>query len=244
MKSLISISYWAVAICIVALIMVSLGYTYSEAVFFGTLYIPGAIAVKYFFRKVSFKNKTSGIKNIIFITIGIIVVEILLFLIAHFILSVIREDIGSIYNWPALPGIMLNPVFIAIIIAALSISNWFLEQWLNKKFVSEQKQISFLSERKKITISLSEILYIESNDSITTVIASNGNKYRNKTMISQWEDLLGNEFIRIHRSYLVNKASITETDADLLFIENIELPISRKYKKTIQELEPRYKPNH
>ncbi len=45
---------------------------------------------------------------------------------------------------------------------------------------------------------------------------------------------LGHHFIRIHRSYLVNKSAITNIDTDTVYINETELPISRKYKKSIQ----------
>ena len=40
-------------------------------------------------------------------------------------------------------------------------------------------------------------------------------------------------FIRIHRAYLVNRAAVTGVDVDLLYIGDIQLPISRKYKDTV-----------
>lgn len=77
------------------------------------------------------------------------------------------------------------------------------------------------------------MLYVESNDDITTVIATGGRRFRNKTPISQWEAILSPHFIRIHRSYLVNMTAITRVDGDLLYVEDIELPISRKYRDAV-----------
>ena len=74
---------------------------------------------------------------------------------------------------------------------------------------------------------------MESNDDITTVIATGDRRFRNKTPISQWEGILNPHFLRIHRSYLVNKEAITRVDGDLLYVNDIELPISRKYKDAV-----------
>ena len=84
-----------------------------------------------------------------------------------------------------------------------------------------------------MTLPLEEILYVESNDDITTVIATGDRRFRNKTPISQWEAILNPHFLRIHRSFLVNKAAITRVDGDLLYVNDIELPISRKYKDAV-----------
>ena len=86
-----------------------------------------------------------------------------------------------------------------------------------------------------MTLPLEEILYVESNDDITTVIATGDRRFRNKTPISQWEAILKPHFLRIHRSYLVNKEAITRVDGDLLYVNEIELPVSRKYKDTVQD---------
>ncbi|MBR0223589.1 MAG: LytTR family transcriptional regulator DNA-binding domain-containing protein, partial [Bacteroidales bacterium] len=43
-----------------------------------------------------------------------------------------------------------------------------------------------------------------------------GQSYRNKTRIGQWENILGEDFVRIHRSYLVNRACISSVEADSL----------------------------
>ena len=71
-----------------------------------------------------------------------------------------------------------------------------------------------------------EIMYVESNDSVTIVYATNDRTFRNKTPISQWESILEDDFIRIHRSYVVNKSYITSVEADAVFLNEIELPVS------------------
>lgn len=49
--------------------------------------------------------------------------------------------------------------------------------------------------------------------------------------------ILGDNFIRIHRSYILNRASIKSIDKDFICIGEIELPISRKYYKAVKVLE-------
>ena len=110
---------------------------------------------------------------------------------------------------------------------------WFFESWLEKKRPSRPGPISFTSDRKTVTLSLEEILYVESNDDATTVVATGDRRFKNYTPISQWEGILSPRFIRIHRSYLVNQSAITRIDTDLLYIDDIELPISRKYKDAV-----------
>ena len=232
---MLSISFWLAAILLVAAVMTSLRYGFAESVFIGTLFLPGALAVKYFYPKVSFEDRASGIKNTTFITIGIILAEMMLFMIAHFVLQVMRDDSWNFYAWPDLPGLLSNPAFIAIMISALAVGDYFFEKWLEKRYPSEKKPVTFLSERKSVSLMADEILFVESNDAVTTVVATEDRHFRNKTPISQWEAILGDGFIRIHRAYLVNSNHIESFDKDSVLVGGRELPVSRKYLKAVSQ---------
>ena len=234
MKRLLTISYWIVSILLVAVCLSSLGYRFLEALFIGSVFLPGALAARFFFPKVNFKDRWSGVKETVYIVLGILALEILLFLIAHFCILTFRGNLpGAIEDLPDLPRILSNPVFIAIILTSLAAGCHFFEAWLDKRFPSRPGTISFVSDRKPVTLPLNEILYVESNDDATTVVASGGRRFKNYTPISQWEAILAPHFIRIHRSFLVNKTAITRIDVDILYIDDIQLPISRKYKETV-----------
>ena len=230
MKRTLVISYWVLSIFLVAVILTSLGYRFMEAVFISTMFLPGALAAKFFFPKVDFRNRRSGVKDTIFIVLGILVAELFLFLITHYYILRYRENVA---DWIGLPEILTNPVFIAVILTVLAAGSYFFERWLNRLRPTSPAPITFTSDRKPVTLPLGEILYVESNDATTTVVATDGRRYRNITPISQWEAILKPHFLRIHRSYLVNKAAISRVDGDLLYVNDIELPISRKYKDTV-----------
>ena len=237
MKYLLTISYWILSILLVAFVLVSFGYRFMESLFIASLFLPGALAVKFLFPKLSFKDKMKGILNASYITLGVIVLEVLMFILAHWCVSRIRLGSFSDYkhDWMQ-PSIMYNPVFIAIIIAALSVGCYFFEKWLDKRYPSEEKPVTFLSDRKQVSLMRNEILYIESNDSITTVYATQDRSFKNKTPISQWENYLGEGYLRIHRSYLVNIDYITDHNIDSVIIDGTELPVSRKYRGSVKSL--------
>jgi hypothetical protein len=228
MKRFLIISYWIVSILLVALVLTSVGYSFLEALFIGSMFLPGALAAKYFFPKVK------GVKDTVFVVLGILAGEMLLFLIAHYNIITFRKNLPyQVWEWPDIPQILTNPIFIALILTALAAGSYFFESWLDKKRPSKPAPITFTSDRKPVTLPTEEILYVESNDDITTVIATGDRRFRNKTPISQWEGILKPHFIRIHRSYLVNKDAISRVDGDLLYVDDIELPISRKYKDSV-----------
>ena len=233
MKRLMVISYWVLSILLVAIVLTSLGYRFMEAVFIGTMFLPGALAAKYLFPKVDFRNRRAGIRDTVFIVLGILVAELFLFLITHFYILRYRENVA---DWMGLPEILMNPVFIAVILTVLAAGSYFFERWLDRIRPTAPAPITFTSDRKPVTLPLEEILYVESNDATTTVVATDGRRFKNITPISQWEAILKPHFIRIHRSYLVNKDAISRVDGDLLYVNDIELPISRKYKEAVYNL--------
>ena len=230
MKRLLVIAYWVLSILLVAIVLTSLGYRFMEAVFIGTVFLPGALAAKYFFPKVDFRNRRAGIRDTVFIVLGILVAEVFLFLVTHYYVMRYRENMA---DWIMLPQVLTNPVFIVLILTTLAAGSYFFERWLDRKRPTRPAPITFTSDRKPVTLPLEEILYVESNDATTTVVATGGRRFRNITPISQWEAILKPHFLRIHRSYLVNKEAITRVDGDLLYVDDIELPISRKYKDSV-----------
>ncbi|MBO4918121.1 MAG: LytTR family transcriptional regulator [Bacteroidales bacterium] len=240
MKRLLTITYWIVSILLMATVLTSLGYRFPEAVFIGTMFLPGALAAKFFLPKASRKDRKSEVKDACFIVSGILLTEILLFIIAHYFVLYFREGpnvwgVIAKNDFDDLPKVLINPVFIALILTVLAVGSHYFESWLDRKHPAKPGPITFTSERKPVTLALEEILYVESNDSVTTVVATEGRHFRNKTPISQWEAILDPYFIRIHRSYLVNRAAVTGVDVDILYVGDIQLPISRKYKDKVTE---------
>ena len=66
---------------------------------------------------------------------------------------------------------------------------------------------------------------------------ADGRKFRNKTGITQWENLLGEDFIRVHRSFAVRKESIQKVLCDsLILTDGTSIPVSRKYRETVASL--------
>ena len=228
MKRSLIISYWIVSILLVAVVLTSVGYQFLEALFIGSMFLPGALAAKYFFPKVR------GVKDTVFLVLGILAAEMLLFLIAHYIILTFRENLPlPVSEWPDLPQILTNPVFIALILTTLAAGSYFFEAWLDRKRPTKPAPITFTSDRKPVTLPLEEILYVESNDDATVVVATGGRRFKNYTPISQWEANLSPQFIRIHRAFLVNRSAISRVDVDLLYLGDIQLPISRKYREAV-----------
>lgn len=219
---LITLSYWMLAVIIIAVILLSLGYPFSLGLLMGSLFLPGTFLIKYLLPKVLKEESKKRIAYAIFLFIAVAVIEFLLIVSVHIWIS----D----HPYPSIAGVLVNPMFVAVVITLLCLGDWYLSKYISS-ILPEDKSISFISDRHKVTLLPSEILYVESNDREVSVIATDGRIYRNKTGISQWENILGDDFIRIHRSYVVNREAITSIDKEYVYIDDSQLPISRKYYK-------------
>lgn len=221
---LITLSYWMLAVIIIAVILLSLGYPFSLGLLMGSLFLPGTFLIKYLLPKVLKEESKKRIAFAIFLFIAVAVIEFLLIVSVHIWIS----D----HPYPSIAGVLVNPMFVAVVITLLCLGDWYLSKYISS-ILPEDKSISFISDRHKVTLLPSEILYVESNDREVSVIATDGRIYRNKTGISQWENILGDDFIRIHRSYVVNREAITSIDKEYVYIDDSQLPISRKYYKSV-----------
>ena len=237
MKILITIVYWVLSLLIAALIVTSAGYTFQESLFMGSMFLPGAIAANYMFPKVSFKKRSEGIQNTIYIVLAILVIEYLLIIFANTIIRNPRQM--SSWNYDEryvahLPEMIANPLFISVVISVLALGGSLIERWIIRKHPEIETPVTFCSERKKVTLLPSEIVYVESCDTEVLIHASDGRILRNRTGISQWEALLGEPFIRIHRAFLVNSKYIESRSSDSVKIGETTLPISRKYQSKLK----------
>ena len=106
----------------------------------------------------------------------------------------------------------------------------------SEKEKSEKKFITVRSDRKEVPIEIDTIKYIESlADYVkihagTTIVIT-------KEKISRLQGQLPEHFIRVHRSFIVNKLGIDSFNKEVVKINGTDIPIGRTYKKeVIQEL--------
>ena len=239
MKNLFTATYWIASIFLIALIVVSLGYSFPEALFMASFFLPGVFLSLYIPEKIRGEESDKPFQNTVYAILGAVFAETSLLLSAHFIILLMRNGQNPQTEYFDMPELLLNPVFIMLATTSFAAAGHFLQKRLQARYPDKAENITFISDRIHITLSINEIIYIESNDTKTCVVTEDGRKYYNKTPISRWEDLLGDKFIRIHRSYLVRKNAIIEVCNDKIIIGNEPLPVSRMYKAIINHISKR-----
>ena len=213
-----------VELILVASILVSMNYTIMQALMLASMFLPVLLAMKYFLPQVNWERTRKEITGIVCLFLSFLVLEYLLLMCCHtWIKSYIDE----------MPSVLLNPVFLTLLLAVLFVTDTAIGKQLDKRFSKTPSSITFYSDRKSVTLLTEQILYVESNDAETWVHTLDGERYRNKTTISQWEQILEDGFLRTHRSFLVNLNYVTKVDSDAVMLADITIPVSRKYKEVV-----------
>jgi DNA-binding LytR/AlgR family response regulator len=85
-------------------------------------------------------------------------------------------------------------------------------------------------------IPYADILWMEAEGNYTLLFTSNHKKRLVRTVITELhQQLPAQDFIRIHRSYVVNKNHVTEYKSSMVHIKDSKLPVGRTYKELLDE---------
>lgn len=229
---LLDVLYWMVAVALIASGLLLSDYSLEDSLVVALMFIPGCMILKFTIPKLSFRNMREGIVNLFFILCAVVLTVLMMLLISH--VRMYYSGLPYVGHRYDIPSFLMNPFFVLIAITVLATGDYLLMRRLSPPQKDSSNPITFTSDYKKVTLDTSEIMYVESRDTEVWIHASEGRQFRNKTGISQWENLLGEDFVRVHRSYLVRRSSIVEVSPDsLTLIDGTAIPISKKYRETI-----------
>jgi len=226
MKKQFELLYWAGMIAVLSLILMSAMGSFGQAFFLSLMLLPGILFVKYFWKGLPTDHSKKSVFNWICFVAAALLIEYLGIILAHTFLY----DYGQ--QPPEKADILFNPFFIWFLLIALLA----FEKGLKAKFFSsvpEEKYITFISERVKVSLEIDSVAYIESRDYEVLVMTVSGKSYPTRMKISQWESVLDNRFIRVHRSFIVNRKHISRFDSKTVYIGELPIDISRKYKENV-----------
>ncbi len=86
------------------------------------------------------------------------------------------------------------------------------------------------------TIDTQNIMYLQSEINYTRLFTKDGKTYLEAKTLKHFDSVLeGTEFIRIHKSYLVNKNCIVSMTSDFVLLKNgVQLPVSRRKGRALK----------
>jgi hypothetical protein len=105
-----------------------------------------------------------------------------------------------------------------------------LEKLKTEKKKMEKPFLELTSNRKLVRITYDEIIYIESLADYIKVHSLDGKEISSKEKISALEEKLPDFFIRIHRSFIINRENVSRFNNNEVELNGIVLNIGRTYK--------------
>jgi two-component system, LytTR family, response regulator len=100
---------------------------------------------------------------------------------------------------------------------------------------TQEKFILLKSGTKTHQINIDIITYIESQKDFIKINFDDGKKMLVKYQIGQLEVKLPPDFIRVHRSYIINKKKITTFTSTHIEMGNFSIPIGQNYKSILED---------
>lgn len=107
---------------------------------------------------------------------------------------------------------------------------------------ASQNRIVVKNDGKIKILPTAEIQYIEANGDNVKIMTNDGSYSKNKTMSYFEQQLSSNDFVRIHRSYLVNVSLVSRIDAYdkeshlAVLSSGIQLPVSKSGYQKLKEI--------
>lgn len=106
----------------------------------------------------------------------------------------------------------------------------------NAQETDEQADHIFIKANGKLVrLNNDEILYIESMGDYVRFVTPAHKYVTHSTIKAMGEKVSKNQFMKIHRSYIVNLTKIDDLRDNMLFIKGIELPISKAHKADVRK---------
>ena len=102
---------------------------------------------------------------------------------------------------------------------------------------TEEKEFIFINvQKKKVKISFSDILYIESQREYIRIVTTK-KQYLSKIGTQEIENMLpSDQFKRVHRSFIVAVSKIDSFTSESIDVNGFSIPVGRGYKDVIENL--------
>lgn len=235
------ILFW---VLVTAVMIIGFGSTfedYSKTFYFVTFLMPVAMATSYFFNY--FLVPRYLLRNRMFRFILYTAYTVIASLFLQMVVITLSFIIIANYNFGEMEPVMANIFLLALTIYLIVFLKAFVllyrrnlnhefhvEKLLQEKEALKTKFITVRENRVNRQVQLDEIFYLESLSDYVQIHSIEGSVTTKET-ITFFEETLPEYFIRIHRSFIVNRKHIESYTSKSVEINGKELPISRTYKK-------------
>ncbi len=106
---------------------------------------------------------------------------------------------------------------------------------VKQKIRSQDNIVTIKDGRKKIRLKREEILWVKVDDKYLEIYTPQGKFVERSTITNFLDRVKSEDLVRCHRSYAVNVKKVTFSSSNAIYIDDIEIPISRTYKTVIAD---------
>ena len=104
---------------------------------------------------------------------------------------------------------------------------------IQHQFEEKSESDLFIKTDSKIyRLAYKDIIYAEANGNYTKIVTKQQTLTAGITFTSFEQQLPSSIFIRVHRSFIINKSFISHIEGNRVFVNAIEIPIGHNYKET------------
>lgn len=241
------ILFWVIS---AILLVAGFGRTYQnygDAFYFVSFLLPVAVGTSYFFNYYLVPNYL--LENRILKFAAYVVYTIVFSLLLQMVVITISFIVIANYNYGGLNPLMSNVFVLFIAVYILVFLKAFVLLYLriqnsDSRIAELQENVAQLekdsitvrSNRKFEHLLLAKIIYLESFGDYVK-IHTEKRTVTTRENISDLDDSLPNYFIRIHRSFIVNRDHVERySSGEVQLVNDIELPISRSHKSRALQL--------
>ena len=242
----IHISYW---VSILILFTIVFGFSWRShllAFYFSVLLLPIVMVTTYFFNSFLVPKYllVGQYKKFTLYFFYMLVVSLYLeMLVSSFSFVVIAETNTNLVDLDGISIFFLG-IALYLVVFVTSFISLVIQFRKKDKLVTsltshhvrnQQQNLRIRANRKNQLIPLDQLFYIESLDDYVKVVTAE-TEYITREKITSISDKLPDQFIRIHRSFLVNSEKIDSYTATKMSVLNTTLPISRTYSKHVSQI--------
>ena len=246
MKRRFNIIYWILVSFILILVFGARSGSFVNAFYFVSFLVPVALVTSWYFNNYLIPyyllKKRYGrfiILTIFTVIISLDMIIIIVFVAFIFIARYQPDQLTSLitqyYSFPAI-------LYLTVIVNTFfNLANDYLEIAEDMKALSTKKNehskghLIVRSNRQTRKIPYSTINFIESMSDYIIIRTTDNQKIITRERISRIEGRLPPQFIRIHRSFIVNLEKVVSFTRDQISVSGMDLPVSRTYKKKASE---------
>lgn len=239
------LTYWIIVVLVLTLVFGRSWGNNTAAFFFIVMLLPIVLGASYFFNYVIVPKYLLKKKYVRFALYSLYTAVVSLYLVM-IVLMFSFIFIGN-FNFNNLGPNASDTILLAVIlwllvfigglllmVGQIKENRLVIQQLLAEKNKRDNPFLEIMSNRKTAKIPYTEIVYIESLSDyirITTI----KDQIVSKEKISNLTSRLPDVFLRIHRSFIINKERIKCFSYDEVMVEDVYLTIGRSYRQAVKE---------